>query len=84
MNLENVSFHLGEAREALDKILESIQKDKEYSDAEFSVEMAHAYYHINTAWNSRNASQKDVIECSEENFNKWKKFPLDPELEFEA
>ncbi len=82
MNLENITFHLIEARGALDDILKSIKEDEEYFEGDLSQAMSHLYYHLNTAWNSRNASPKDVRECSDENFNLWKKFPQDSELEF--
>ena len=75
MNKENIVFHLQEAKEELDRIISEFQRNPEYESAEYLVQMSHLYHHINTAWNSRDASEKEVEECSEENFNKWRQFP---------
>ena len=80
MNLHNILFHLKEAKEELDKTIEEIEKNKEYEFGEFVVAMSHLYHHLNTSWNSREAAEEEIEECSDENFKKWRKFPDDKEL----
>ena len=80
MNLQNMLFHLKEAKEELDNTIEEIEKNKDYEYGEFVVAMSHLYNHLNTAWNSRDATTQEAEECSEENFKKWRKFPKDEEL----
>ena len=77
MNKEHVLFHLKEAREALEQIIQEIKSDPEYDDAEYSVDMRHLYHHVNTAWNGRDAIEAEVNECSEENFDRWRQYPVD-------
>ena len=80
MNLENILSHLKEAKEELDQTIKEIEENKDYDYGEFVVAMSHIYHHLNTAWNSRDVSEKKTIECSEENFKKWRKFPKDEEV----
>ncbi len=83
MNLKNIKFHLEEAQEELDAIVNQISKNKDYEYGEFSVAMSHLYHHLNTAWNSRDASEKEVQECADQNFKKWRRFPRQDELIFD-
>lgn len=77
MNKDWVIYNLKEAKEELDRTIVDIENDPEYDLGVFFVSMQHLYHHLNTAWNSQNASQKEVEECIQENFNKWGEFPKD-------
>jgi len=82
MNKDNVMFHLREAKEGLENLVYDVESDEEYHESDLAQAMAQIYFHLNTAWNSRNASQKDIDEGSEDNFRLWKRFPDDDELSF--
>ena len=76
MKRQWVLFHLREASSELAATLSEIE-DPEYGFGEFSVGMAHLYHHLNTAWNSRGASEERVSLSSDEDFQSWRKFPAD-------
>ncbi len=80
MNKKYTLYNLKEAKEQLDEILLELENNSEYDFGEFSVDIQHLYHHINTAWNAQNSSEKESNECSEVNFNKWRKFPNDIDL----
>ena len=77
MNKNLVVFHLSEAREQLQSMLEEITKDPEYDYGEYVVEMQHLYHHLNTAWNARDASDAEAEPISDELFNRRGDFPQD-------
>jgi hypothetical protein len=35
------------------------------------------YHHLNSAWNGRNATDEQWRECTDEDYQKWQKFPQD-------
>jgi len=77
MNKEYVLYNLKEAKEQITKTIYDLENNGEYDFSEFRVEMEHLYHHINTAWNAQNSTEKESYECSEENFQQWRKFPSD-------
>ena len=77
MNKDYVLFHLGEAKEELDRTILEFRDDSEYDDVEFLVAMGHLYHHLNTAWNARDVSPDRAEECSEEDFQSWRQMPTD-------
>ena len=77
MNKDHTKFHLKEAMEQLQESLSSFSKTDE---VQLQLDMEHLYHHLNTAWNARNASNKETTECSKDNFNKWRQFPNDIDL----
>jgi hypothetical protein len=77
MNKEFVLFNLREAQEEIETTIRDLQTDSEYEEAEFSVAMAHLYHHINTAWNARSSTSEESSNCSDENFDRWGKYPTD-------
>ena len=84
MNTNFVLFNLREAREELDQTIKDLETNAEYGDPEFWVAMTHLYHHINTAWNARNSTFEEAEQCSDENFNKWNRYPNDlPEMRLE-
>jgi len=75
-NRELIACNLQEAIGQLQDIVQKLNKDKKYSTIEFQADLEHAYHHINFAWHIRKVPKADAIACSEENFNKWSKFPV--------
>ncbi len=80
MNRDSILFHLGEAKEELDRTINEITRNSDYDAEEFQVAISHLYHHINTAWNGRDASAERHRECSQEDFEAWRKFPNESEL----
>ena len=77
MNREWVLFHLREASEELTRTISEIEMHPGYRTAEFRVAMEHLYHHLNTGWNARDAAAERVSDCSQEDFDAWRKFPGD-------
>jgi hypothetical protein len=66
-----------EAHEGLSKTIQEIRDDPDYGYGEFLVAMQHLYHHLNTAWNSRDASPHQVRSENDEDFGRWNQFPTD-------
>ena len=77
MNRDWVLFHLGEASEELSKTIHAMKEAPDYDYGAFLVAMQHLYHHLNTAWNSRDASPDQVRTESDEDFGRWSQFPDD-------
>ncbi len=77
MNKEYILYNLRDALKQLESIIKDIENDSEYEIGEYIIDMQHLYHHINTSWNARDASKAESEECSEENFVKWRQFPID-------
>jgi hypothetical protein len=77
MNRKYVLYNLKEAQGQLSETIEEIENNSDYEYGEFIVDMEHLYHHLNTAWNAQDTAEKESDECSEQNFNKWRKFPDD-------
>jgi hypothetical protein len=79
MNTNFLLFNLREAQEELDKTIKDLETETAYGEAEFSVAMWHLYHHLNTAWNARNSTPEQSKICSDEDFNRWGRYPTDLE-----
>jgi hypothetical protein len=79
LNRDWIMQHLTEAMEEIQETIKQVQNPT-YSEGDFVVAMSHAYHHMNTAWNARFASHEEHRECTQENFNRWRKFPQDADL----
>jgi hypothetical protein len=77
MNRDWILFNLVEAQEELAKTIRDIKADLDYDYGEFLVAMQHLYHHVNTAWNSRDATSDQVANETEEDFGQWSRFPGD-------
>lgn len=77
MNKQYVLYNLKEALEQLTKTVNQLETNYGYEFGDYIVDMEHLYHHINTAWNSRDSSDRESLECSDLNFNKWRQFPID-------
>jgi len=80
MNKAWVIFHLKEAQEELNRTIIEIEKQDDYDFGEFVISMGHLYHHLNTAWNSKNASEAQVNNSTEDDFFTWRRFPKDIEI----
>ena len=80
LNKDYIIYNLTEAKGEIDSILRSIKAKPGYGEADFWPAIQHLYHHVNTAWNSRFASNKETYEYSEDNFIKWRQFPGDMDM----
>lgn len=80
MNKEWVLFHLREAHEELTRTIQEMEQDSGYDFGEYFVAMMHLHHHLNTAWNSRDATPERVKACTEEEFETWRQFPADIDM----
>ncbi len=80
MNRQIVSFHLREAAEELNRTIAELERDESYDLEEFRVAMGHLYHHLNTAWNGRDQTDEEFAECTDESFQRFRKFPSESEL----
>ena len=77
MNRDWVLFHLREAEAELRRTIAEIEATPDYGYGEFSAAIAHAYHHLNTAWNSKGESEARVEASVEADFLQWRQFPTD-------
>lgn len=80
MNKDWIAFHLREALEQLQDSIDRLDRQQNYSETDFQIEISHVYHHINTAWNSRNASPDEVRDHSDADFDNWQQMPDADEL----
>jgi hypothetical protein len=72
-----VLSHLTEAQEEIATTIREIRETPDYDYGEFWVAMQHLYHHANTAWNSRDTTEAQVVAATDEDFNRWSQFPTD-------
>jgi len=77
MNKQFILSNLIEAKEELEKTIQAIQSEEDYGFGDFHLSMAHAYHHMNSAWNGREISDTDWREYSDETYTRLEKFPID-------
>src|SRR5437870_2846084 len=77
VNYEVIRGNIKEAREELQKIEGQIAEPSNRSEVALQIGLEHAYHHLNFAWNARRATEKQYRTLSNENVNKWSKFPKD-------
>ena len=80
MNKEWIASHLEEAAEQLQETVKNLSSDSDYSYGDLVVEISHAYHHINTAWNSRDATPETVANYTDADYDEWQKMPSADEL----
>ena len=80
MNPSVVLFHLREAAEQLKETIQELESSADYGKEEFQVDMGHLYGHLNTAWNGRDQTDAQHVECTQEDFERFRRFPLESEL----
>lgn len=80
MNRRAVLFHLREAAEELNRTVEELAGDPRYAEESLEVAMGHMYHHLNTAWNGRHQTDKQHRECTDRDFNRFRRFPKEREF----
>ena len=68
-------WNLKEAAQELATIIASLESGD--GDEFNHASLDHLYHHINTAWNARDVSEERAQQCSEADFNLWRRFPDD-------
>jgi hypothetical protein len=77
MNKGWILFHLREAHEELTRTIAKIDTAPTVDEIEFEIALAHMYNHLNTAWNSRAASDEQIAAQTDDDFYTWRAFPAD-------
>lgn len=80
MNRNVVLFHLREAAEQLNETIQELESNLDYGKEELQVQLAHLYHHLNTAWNGRDQTDAQFEKCTDEDFERFRRFPLESEL----
>jgi hypothetical protein len=74
-----IRSNIAEAREQLQQ-LEAMATAPDRNEGGLEVGLAHAYHHLNFAWNSRRMPFTRVAACAAADFNEWGRFPRDIDL----
>ena len=77
MNARFIASNLKEAEEELRGLITRLESGEQVSFEDYHVAMAHIYHHLNSAWNGRDATDEQWRECTDEDYQKWQKFPQD-------
>ena len=76
---DHALFNLAEAKEAIEQLMAEMRSDPNYGYGSYFVDMQHIYWHINSAWNSREFDSSES-ELTHEQYESFIKFPTDLEL----
>ena len=75
LNWEIILSNLAEAREQIEQIEERAKNRKKPAEVELQIMLEHVYHHLNFAWNIRHKTSFNYSTLSDEEFNKWSKYP---------
>lgn len=75
LNVAVLADNLGDCVEELERILADLKKGG-VDDQELQISLAHAYHHLNYAWNARHAAPGDDLS---ERFLELSRYPADLE-----
>lgn len=75
LNWKITLSNLAEAREQIEQIEERAKNGKKPSEIEFQIMLEHVYHHLNFAWNIRHTATTVYANLSDEEFNKWSRYP---------
>jgi hypothetical protein len=78
MTFEIVQSNLAEAREELTK-LEAAAAAGTLKEVDFQIRLAHAYHHLNFAWNIRHVAASTYAKLTQEQFEEWGRYPAEIE-----
>jgi hypothetical protein len=42
--------------------------------------MGHLYHHLNTAWNGRGQTEEQFAKCTDDDFERFRRFPKDEDF----
>lgn len=80
MNIKYIRYNLEEAQEEISNIMAQLKRGDLYSHAEFYSSMQHLIHHVNIAWNARETRSEETENASEQDLERWGKFPTDIRL----
>ncbi len=83
INWEIVSSNLAEAKEELDELVAGKAPEGTTRDVWFQIALQHIYHHLNFAWNVRHESTEKYANLTDEDFERWGRFPEDLKFEEE-
>ncbi|MBJ7312049.1 hypothetical protein ACFOLJ_28050 [Rugamonas sp. CCM 8940] len=66
-------YELEDAQEHLARLISEMNKDPEYDEESFRMDLGHVFSHLNRAWNWRN----EDVDIDEENWQRASQFPVD-------
>ena len=81
MNKGWILFHLREAQEELVRTIAKLDSTESVDEIELEIAVAHMYNHLNTAWNARAVTDEQLAVQSEEDFCRWRAYPVDIPME---
>lgn len=61
--------NIQEAQEELADILEKLKNNNNYSNLEFEMDMHHAFYHLNLAYNTNKITENEINNLTREDIN---------------
>ncbi len=70
-------YELEDAQDGLKRLFEDLAENAEFGEEAFRVHTAHIYFHLNRAWNGRNATEKQLDDDAL--WQTWAEFPTDLE-----
>jgi hypothetical protein len=73
-NRSIIRGNIAEAIEQLQK-LEQKAATGTLNETELQIGLAHAYHHLNFAWNVRRVASSEYARLSQEQFDRWSKYP---------
>lgn len=77
LNYDQLRSNVAEAREELQRIEKELQVPSRPSEDDLQVWFDHAFFHLNLAWNARRSTRNQSVNLTDEDFNRWSKFPRD-------
>jgi hypothetical protein len=80
-NKKDILSNLRESKANLESMINDIEKDNDFDFEGYYSVMQHIYHHLNTAWNIRKEKEETIRKCIEEDFNTWRHFPSEFDME---
>ncbi len=77
MNREWILANLHEARDELNSLIAALESAQDYEEARFEIDLAHAYSHLNVAWNARAIGPELAANHTLADYYRWCAFPTD-------
>ena len=81
MDIDFAITNLDEAIEHLENLVQKLKESQKVEELEglYLADLLEIYWHINKVWNARKVPQTDIDNASEDQIDKWFKFPTDME-----
>lgn len=80
MNKDAVLFHLREAAEDLNEKIKEFEQDPDFDKTGLQLALGHIYHHLNTAWNGRDQTEEQFRECTDTDFDRFRRFPKEKDF----